>query len=80
MTYYELLKFCGCIIEQLEKSGVKPTDHKYLRLFEEYREAKQRGEKISYVVACLAEKYGMSQRAVYNIVRRMRTDCKSGSV
>lgn len=55
MTVYEALKLCGGVIEKLEKAGVKPSDHKYIALFEDFGRAKQRGEKISYVVACLAK-------------------------
>lgn len=56
MTVYEALKLCGGVIEKLEKAGVKPTDHKYVALFDDYRRAKQRGEKISYIVLCLAQR------------------------
>lgn len=68
MTQYEVLKLSGKLIEQLEAVGVRPSDHKYLRLFEDWREAKQRGEKVAYVVACLADKYGVSERTVYDVV------------
>lgn len=79
MTVYEALKLCGGVIETLEKSGVRPTDHKYVALFEDYREAKQRGEKVSYIVACLAERYNMSERGVYDVVKRLAADCKTVS-
>ncbi len=79
MTVYEALKLCGGVIETLEKAGIKPGDHKYLRLFEDYAEAKARGEKVCYIVACLADKYGLSVRAVYDVVKRLGSDCKSAS-
>lgn len=77
MTVYEALKLCGGVIEKLEKAGVKPSDHKYVALFEDYRRAKQRGEKISYIVACLAQQYSMSERIVYDVVKRLAADCKA---
>ena len=80
MTVYEALKLCGGVIEKLEKAGVKPSDHKYIALFEDFGRAKQRGEKISYVVACLAKKYNMSERSVYDIVKRLGNDCKAASL
>ena len=55
MTEYEVLKICGVVIEKLEKYGVKPSDHKYVALFEAFMVAKLRGEKVSYIVASLAE-------------------------
>lgn len=80
MTVYETLKLCGGVIEKLEKAGVKPSDHKYVALFEDFGRAKQRGEKISYVVACLAQQYGMSERNVYDVVKRLAADCKAASL
>lgn len=79
MTVYEALKMCGGMIEKLEKAGVKPSDHKYIAMFEDYRRARKRGEKISYIVLCLAQRYGMSERNVYEVVKRLGTDCKSTS-
>ncbi len=79
MTVYEALKICGGVIETLEKAGVKPSDHKYLRMFEDYAEARNRGEKVCYTVAILAERYGVSERTVYDVVRRLGSVCKSVS-
>ncbi len=80
MTVYEALKLCGGVIEKLEKAGVKPSDHKYVALFEDYRRARQHGEKVSYIVACLAQRYNMSERNVYDVVKRLATDCKAASL
>lgn len=80
MTVYEALKMCGGMIEKLEKAGVKPSDHKYIAMFEDYRRARKRGEKISYVVACLAKQYNMSERNVYEVVKRLGNDCKAASL
>ncbi len=79
MTEYEVLKICGVVIEKLEKYGVKLSDHKYVALFEAFMVAKLRGEKVSYIVASLAEQYHMSERNVYEIVKRLGSDCKSVS-
>lgn len=80
MTVYEALKMCGGMIEALEKAGVKPADHKYIALFEDYQRARKCGEKISYIVACLARQYNMSERNVYEVVKRLGSDCKSVSL
>ena len=76
MTVYEALKFCGGVIETLEKSGVRPSDHKYVALFEDFRETRERGEKVAYIVACLSAQYNVSERSVYEIVKRLGSDCK----
>ena len=64
MTQYEALKLSGKLIEQLEAVGVRPSDHKYLRLFEDWREAKQRGEKS-----------GLCRRLSGRQIRSKRADC-----
>lgn len=76
MTVYETLKICGGLIENLEKAGIRPSDHKYLELFESYRQARERGEKVAYIVACLSKRYNVSERSVYEIVKRLGSDCK----
>lgn len=79
MRVYEALKLCCGVIEKLEEAGVKPGDHKYVRLFEDYQNARKCGEKVSYIVAILAERYNVSERNVYDIVKRLGSDCKSVS-
>lgn len=79
MTQYEVLKLSSGLIESLELAGVNPGDHKYLRMFEDYCEAELRGEKIVYIVACLSAKYGVSERTVYSVVKRLGSDCKTVS-
>lgn len=79
MTQYEALKLLSGVIESLELAGVRPSDHRYLRLFEDFREAEQRGEKVVYIVATLATKYGVSEKTVYNVLRRLKSDCKDRS-
>ncbi|MBD5217627.1 MAG: hypothetical protein HDS73_03940 [Bacteroidales bacterium] len=79
MTVYETLKICGGLIESLEKAGIRPSDHKYVGLCDEYREARKRGEKVAYIVACLSAQYNVSERSVYEIVKRLGSNCKSVS-
>ena len=79
MTVYETLKICGGLIVNLEKAGINPRDHKYVRLFEDFREARERGEKVAYIVACLSSRYNVSERSVYEIMKRLGSDCKSVS-
>lgn len=33
------------------------------------------GDKVSYAVAVLADRYGVSERKVYSLLRHFRTDC-----
>lgn len=79
MTAYEVLKLCGGWIDTLEKMGVRLSDHKYTSLFENYIKAQRQGEKICYIVAYLAEEYNISERSVYDIMKRLKKDCKTVS-
>lgn len=72
MTNYEVLKLMSEAMGGLERAGAKPGDYKYLRLFEDYAEAIERGEKVSYVVAVLADRYNVSERTVYDVVKRLQ--------
>lgn len=76
MTIYELLKFIGEPLERLANAGIRASDHKYVSLYEDYLEARKTGEKVGYVVAILAERYGVSERTVYDVVKRFGRDCK----
>lgn len=80
MTIYELLKFIGEPLERLTSAGVKSSDYKYVALYEDYVEARKTGEKVGYVVAILAERYGVSERTVYDVVKRFGQDCKPFTV
>ena len=33
------------------------------------------GEKVSYIVATLSLRYGISERKVYDLIKRFKTDC-----
>lgn len=70
MTVYEVLKFLGEPLERLTKAGIKTNDYKYIKLYEDYNKARKTGEKVGYVVAVLAERYQVSERTVYDVVRR----------
>ncbi len=80
MTIYEVLKFIGEPLERLTDAGIKTGDYKYIALYEDYRKALKTGEKVGYIVAVLAERYGVSERTVYDVVKRFGKDRKPFSV
>lgn len=80
MTIYEVLKFIGEPLERLTNAGIKTGDYKYIALYEDYRKALKTGEKVGYIVAVLAERYGVSERTIYDVVKRFGQDCKPFSV
>lgn len=50
MTLFEALKFNREPLEMLIKLGIKQDDVRYIDLYSEFKEMKNRGEKTTYVV------------------------------
>ena len=75
MTLFEILEFNREIITKLASLGVKAGDCKYIDLYAEYTAMRRRGEKVTYAVSFLAEKYSVSDRKVYGILKRFAADC-----
>jgi hypothetical protein len=48
---------------------------RYVELYNRYREMLPKGEKVTYIVACLAEKYNVCERKVYYLVKRRNGEC-----
>ena len=80
MTIYELLKFFGEPLERLTNAGIKVGDYKYVALYEDYQKARETGEKVGYIVVVLADRYKVSERTVYDVVKRFGQNCKPFSV
>ena len=50
-------------------------DAKYINLYTDYHKLKENGEKVSYIVAVLADRYDISERTVYSLVKRFNSEC-----
>lgn len=55
--------------------GIRPDDVQYIELYNEYNKLQINGEKVSYIVAMLSQRYGISERKGYDLIRRFKTDC-----
>lgn len=55
--------------------GIRPDDVQYIELYNEYNKLQTNGEKVSYIVATLSLRYGISERKVYDLFKRFKTDC-----
>lgn len=55
--------------------GIRPDDVQYIELYNEYNKLQTNGEKVSYIVATLSLRYGISERKVYDLSKRFKTDC-----
>lgn len=80
MKYFDMLKFNGELMSRLHRSGARMEDYKYIPLYEEFRSRQASGEKISYVVMCLAKEYGISERLVYYIIHRFGEEVTASEV
>ena len=80
MTIFEVLKFNRELLNRMRRSGIRLEDTDYLDLFADYNKMVASGDKVSYVVACLATNYQISERKVYSLINRFQSDCNPGAV
>ncbi len=90
MTIFEVLKFNRELLERLHRIGVRLEDTAYIDLFVDFNNMVGAGEKVSYVVAVLADKYSISERKVYSLIKHFQSsalplypaknDCNPGAV
>ena len=75
MTIIEILNLNKDLLKTFQKVGIRLDDVQYIDLYNEYRKMVADGEKVSYIVATLPTKYDISERKVYDLIRRFKTDC-----
>lgn len=80
MTVFEVLNFNREFLRRLMVTGIKPADCMYVDLYNDYLQMRNDGNKMTYIVAILSEKYTVSERQVYSIIDRLGKDCKGCAV
>lgn len=70
MTRYEILKMNEMMFRLMNENGIDTKDIQYIPMVEEYRRMKAKKHKVNYIVCYLSEKYDMSERGIYKIVKR----------
>lgn len=80
MKIIEVLKFNRELIKRLKIAGIRLEDEEFVDLYTDYTTLLNRGEKVSYIVARLSEKYAVSERKVYMLIKRFQSACKSLAV
>ena len=76
MKIIEVLKFNRELIKKLKTLGIRLEDEEFVDLYTDYTNLLKRGEKVSYIVARLSERYAVSERKVYMLIKRFGSDCK----
>ena len=75
MTLFEILNFNRELLKRLVSAGFKTDDCRYIEMYRDYKRMRQEGDKVTYIVSFLSEKYCVSERKIYNIIKRFGTDC-----
>lgn len=80
MTIFEILNFNRELLDRIRKAGIRLEDADYIDLFVDFNDMVGKGDKVSYTVAVLADKYGVSERKVYSLIKHFQNDCNAGAV
>lgn len=75
MKIIEIVKINRELLKNLHAAGVRMEDEQFVDLYADYTTMHQRGEKVSYIVAVLADRYDISERTVYSLVKRFSSEC-----
>lgn len=80
MTYYEIIKLSKESIDRLNSAGFRLEDCQYLALYEDYKRMHEDGEKMTYIVSVLHDRYHVCERKVYDLIKRSGRHCTIGAV
>ena len=77
MKVFDILNFNREPLKRLLQAGIRLEDVEYIELYNDYTTMLGGGDKVSYIVATLAERYHVSERKVYSLVKRYGSECNS---
>lgn len=72
MTRYELIKSAESILRLCDDAGIVPSEARYIAVYEEWQRLTKEGHKKVWILAYLAQQYGISEATVKRIARKMR--------
>ena len=75
MKVFELINFSRELLMKLRAAGVRLDDVRYVDLYADYTSMRRDECKVSYIVAVLAERYGVSERKFEEVRERLYGDC-----
>ena len=79
MTLFEILNFNRELLKRVVSLGFRPDDCRYIELYRDYERMRTAGDKVTYIVSALSDKYGVSERKIYSVIKRFRTNCTAGA-
>lgn len=74
MKIIDIIKFNRELLFRLYSLGIRMQDIKYVDLYTDYMQMSKDKEKKTYIVAALSEKYSVSERKVYDLIKHF--NCK----
>ncbi|MGP1537449.1 hypothetical protein [Bacteroides heparinolyticus] len=80
MKVIDILNFNRELLKKLQDVGIRLEDYRYVDLYSDYTRMLERGGKVSYIVAVLSDRYSVSERKVYDLIKRSQSDCKTLAV
>lgn len=75
MKRYEALKLVGGTLKMLSVFEINYDDWRFVPLYEEFQEMRDKGMKYREAVRMLAEDYHISRASVEIAIKRLESDC-----
>lgn len=76
MRVHEALRLCLPLLQRLRDNGVRLEDIDYIPMYEEYLAMKDRGDKITYIMSFISDKYKVSERTLYRTFSSLNKELK----
>lgn len=71
MRRIDLVEFNKELLQRLKEAGIRLEDYKYCDLYRDYLKLSETMGSRKEVILSLAQKHGISDRQVYNILNRL---------
>jgi len=73
MIRAEIVDFNKELLQKLKHAGVRLEDYKYSDLYHDYAEMARTERNRKVIFLTLSQKYGITDRQVYNIINHLKT-------
>lgn len=77
MLVVEIVKIGAEMLKLLSKYDIRTDDYEHLPLYEDYAKMLENGDKVTYIVSTLSEKYGIGEATIYRIIKRFSRTIES---
>lgn len=70
MTRYEFIKMAESVLKVCDREGIAPSEAAYLPVYEEWIRLTGEGHKKVWIIAYLAQQYGISEATIKRITKK----------